>query len=202
MKEGGVALVSYRPSLLAPNILNLVDNWMLTQIRDPAELDFLANLMNLPCDNPVIEKVSSLNPGESFIYLDNAFHKKDDTPTIIEYKTFRRVTQHVRHLHKYLRAPLPSSKQFYFNIPGSYKGLKSAASLWEFSEAIEHLPLESIKYHLQHKHFEKWLTKVLHDKELSRKIRKIARRHLDGEFLREELSKSIKKRYDELEKLI
>lgn len=202
MKEGGVALVSYRPSLLAPNILDLVDNWMITQIKDPAELDFLTKKMSLPCNNPAIEKIPNLNPGKSFIYLDKAFHKKDDTPSIMEYKTFQRVTQHVRHLHKYLRAPLPASKQFYFNIQGSYKGLKSAASLWEFSEAIKQLPLSSIQYHLQHKHFEKWLTKVLHDKELSRKIRKIARRHLDGEFLREELSKSIKKRYDELEKLI
>ena len=201
MQDGGVGIISYRPSLLAPSILNGVHNWMLTQVKDPDELDFLKELLNLPEDEERLKQIVSLPAGNAFLCTEKVADE-ENCSLILEYQTYQRTTPHVRHLHKYLRAPLPNAKRFYFHVDASYAGPHSAASLWEFSEVLNKVPASSLDYHLHRGDFEDWLTKVLHDRELARLFRKIARRNLQGKWLRKELVSTTRKRYEELERLI
>ena len=200
MEDGGVGIISYRPSLLASSVINSVHNWMLTQIKDEDELIFLKDLLRFPLEDNALKQVFSLPEGNAMFCQEKS--NGEACNLILEYQTYQRTTPHVRHLHKYLRAPLPAAKRFYFHTDPSYSRSFSAASLWEFSEILSHVPVSSLKYHLNRGDFEGWLTDVLHDKELARLFRKIARRNLDGEWLRKELAACARKRYEELERLI
>ncbi len=202
MQNGGVGIVSYRPSLLAPSILDAIDNWMITHLKDPEELELLCELVDLPCNHPTLKMALSLSTDKAIVYLKETVHNQMQSPQIVEYQTSQRGTPHVRHLRKYLRAPLPVRKRFYFNISGLYSGPRSAASLWEFLEALSQVPLQSLQYHLEQEHFENWLIDVLHETELARQMRKMSRRGLSGELLRKELIDATRKRYEELESLI
>lgn len=201
MQAGGIGVISYRPSLLAPAVIAAIDHWILTQVNDNEELAFLSQEMKINSTHPAALQIPDLTPGKAFVRF-NPLDTQDVSPVIVEYKSHQRTTTHIRHLHKYLRAPLPANKQFYFKIDEAYQGPRTAASLWGFLEALPQLPLASLQYHLHHKHFEQWLTKVLYDKELARQLRKIDRREIEGEWLRKELISVTQKRYDELEKLI
>lgn len=201
MQEGGIGIISYRPSQLAPAILNAVHNWIFTRFAELEELSFLSSTVNNICTPETLQQVSALPRGKALV----CFHADAPTvnsPTLIEYKISKRTTPHIRHLHKYLRASLPSEKQFYFHITEVYDGPETAGSLWEFLEAMHKLPTRTLEYHLGNSHFEQWLSKVLHDKELAQQMRKIARRKLKGESLRKDLISVTRKRYDQLEKLV
>ena len=78
---------------------------------------------------------------------------------------------------------------------------KSAANLWDFKNALQVLPDESLSYHMQRGDFERWFRDVLNDTELARRMGKIAHRELSNDQLREALSEIVESRYEELETL-
>jgi hypothetical protein len=108
---------------------------------------------------------------------------------------------HVRHLHKYLRAPLPERKRFYFRDESARDLGRTAANLWEFREMLSELPTGSLEYHLGRGDFGRWLEGVLHDGELARRLHKINSRALQGETLRQALLETVIDRYEELDDL-
>lgn len=204
MQQGGLGLVSYRPSLIAPSLLKIVGNWLLTRIKNTSEQEVLRKYMGeQKCSNRNLEQIASLSSKEAYLCLGNTVQKNPPEAGVIELETTKRLVTHVRHLHKYLRAPLPRDKQFHFLIEdGDYKGPRAAASLWEFSEVLYKLPAKTIQYHLERKDFERWLTETLHDPELARRLHKVANRKLKGEILREVITATVAARFDELESLI
>jgi alpha-amylase len=108
----------------------------------------------------------------------------------------------VRHLHKYLFAPLPAPKRFYFHdCHGKYLGIV-ASSLWEFGKTLQTAPTDSLKYHLKRGDFERWLSEVLYEKELAKELSKLSHRNLPAEALRQALAQLVEERYEELEALI
>lgn len=121
---------------------------------------------------------------------------------VVEYGNNKRLVHHVRHLHKYLRAPLPEERRFYFNQKETEGEIQASASLWEFRQSISQLPLSTILYHINNGDFERWFGETLNDKELARRVRKLARRKIEGQDLRRELYDVVNERYTELEHLI
>jgi hypothetical protein len=120
---------------------------------------------------------------------------------IVRFQVGVRTVPHIRHLHKYLRAPLPAPKRFYFHdVSGRYLG-RVAANLWEFCQALNDVPLDTLRFHLTRGDYERWILDVLRDEELARRIRKLGGRNLDGNELRRALSDTVANRYDELERL-
>lgn len=201
MKEGGIGIISYRPSQLAHKVLDSIHHWLLTQFDDSGEIDFLNSITDNKFVDDSINQVATLSLGKAWASFHN-IQENTSSPAIIEFQNFQRVTPHIRHLNKYLHAPLPPHKQFYFHIKEPYDGPTTAGSLGEFLEVLSQVPLRSLKYHLDKSHFEQWLKKVLNDQVLAKQFGKIARRNLTGELMREELISATQKRYNELEKLI
>ncbi len=202
MKEGGYAVVSYRPSQVAPALLERLDHCLVTQVRLPEELAVLQAILykhNGSAD--LVARLQTLPVGQAYLCLKDGNHWQRPPGGIVNLRARPREIPHIRHLHKYLRAPLPAPKRFYFyDGQGRYLH-RAAASLWEFCEALAELPLGSLQYHLQRHDFENWLQGVLYDDELARRVRKVRRHNLEGEAMRQALIEAAKDRYEELDSL-
>jgi hypothetical protein len=94
---------------------------------------------------------------------------------------------------------VPYEKGFHFFIePGKYTGT-TATSLSEFAKDLYVVPIESVKFHLQRKDYQKWLIDIIHDEELAKRVSMIeVRPTISDEDLRGELSKTVQNRIDEL----
>jgi len=193
---GGIALVSYQPSLISPEVMATLDSWMITKMSNPGEMAVLRTYMN---DEELYllddQQFSNMTTSEVYISSKNGIGNSG----MINFSGKQRVLPHIRHLHKYLRAPLPDDKRFYFKQNGKQL---SASSLWDFCKMVTQVSPKVLKYHLDEGHFEKWIQEVLHDEELARRLRKIKNRALDGAFLVNALHLTLSSRFTELEQLI
>lgn len=83
-----------------------------------------------------------------------------------------RISPHVRHQHKYIAAPLPPERRFYFHTLGE-AGI--AATLEEFSRHLRHCDPDILAYHLSRGDFSRWVTGTLADHNLGRQVAAIER---------------------------
>ena len=203
MEDGGFALVSYKPSEIASTIRNKIDLLMLTRFDQNNEISALQHFPAYDRSDALsIEKLQAMSNRQVCLMSKKVNLSEGKNVNLIEFEQIRRKVPHIRHLHKYLRAPLPESKRFYFDkhqMRG--KGLM-AASIYEFLNAISLATDEALEFHLQRGDFELWLQEVLHDEELVKRVRKIRKRKLRGDRLKKALEEAVASRYRELEKLI
>ena len=202
MQWGGFSVVSFRLSQIAPALLAALDHWLVTRLNLPEELNTLnAHLARYEGGTTILDHVRMLPKGQA--YLCSSPDKPSALPVknVVKFRVGPRSIPHIRHLHKYLRAPLPEWKRFYFyDREGQYLG-RTAASLWEFREALGVVSLGSLQKHLEQGDFEHWLHEALHDEELARRVHKVRDRNLMGEALRQALLEVVIDRYEELEAL-
>jgi hypothetical protein len=86
---------------------------------------------------------------------------------------------------------VPREKAFYFFTSiGNYTG-ESASSLAEFMEKVSKVNAKSLEFHFYRGDFEKWISEVLQDEELSEELRKMRGLNLVGESLRSSLYAAI-----------
>ncbi len=203
MQRGGFGIVSYRPSQMAPALLEVLDHWIITRMNLREELDALRpRLEGCEGGRAALEQLPALARGQAYLLSGEARGWAPATKEVVKFRVGQRALPHIRHLHKYLRAALPEPKRFYFcDKQGRYLG-RAAANLWEFREAIRDVPADSLEYHLSRGDFGRWLTAVLHDEELARRVHKLNNRGLTGEALREALREVVVQRYDELDRLL
>ena len=91
--------------------------------------------------------------------------------------------------------PVPKESAFHF-----YTGLGqptgfSAESLKDFYEIVKRVEAESLDFHLYRGDFENWIRNALKDEVLANKFAGLKNKALKDEFLRQELLKTIAKRY-------
>jgi hydroxymethylpyrimidine pyrophosphatase-like HAD family hydrolase len=199
VQMGGVALITYRLSQVAPAVLGEIQVWALTRTSSADELVALDQVLgDRPCWARVRAAIEHLPRGQAHLLLPDLSAAPDTTAeTELVFRTRSRRVPHIRHLHKYVRVPLTSDKWFIFRTPdGAYQ--MAAANLSEFSQAIDRVPSAALAYHLERGDFARWLEEVLHDSELSRQIRKLARRRMKPEDVRRELRIVVSRRYEEL----
>ncbi len=188
LEAGGWAFVSYRPDRLSESVLASLHHLLLTRLTDRQIGDCLrtycavcslkgANLDQIPMG-------SALLCGGEVVRM---------RPSI------RRVP-HVRHLYKYLDAPLPQGKRFSFRTEQGHLGIE-AASLYELSCLIPTVQLESLEYHDRREDFVKWADGTLGDGGLAARLRKVANRRYQGEELREALKQVVSTHYEEIRQL-
>lgn len=202
-KAGGFAFVTYQASVLSKSLLQSIDHWMFSKIDHKAEIKYLRSNMDYrvrTCEN--LNKLGGLTAKQFYLCLGETAQLAPPASGIIQLDSISRETTHVRHLHKYLLAPLPSDKQFYFHPQEQDTDVRPAASLWEFRQALPKLSIKTIKFHLQRNDFERWMTDVIHDDELARQIHKLASRPVNEKELKEALFATVASRFDELESLI
>lgn len=197
MQEGGFGLISYRPSQVAPALIAALDHCLLTRLTIPEDKAALQSILSRQ-EPSLLAKLPTLSLGQAYLCVKNGGLSLSPAQDMITFDVIKRTVPHVRHLHKYLQAPLPRPKRFYFHdAAGRYLG-RTAASLWEFREALTELPLESLQYHLGRGDFERWLREVFHDDKLAHSVQKLQHRHLKEELLRRALLKVVVDRYEEL----
>lgn len=202
-REGGFTFISYLPKALPKKLLQNIDHWMFTRTNDPSTIRYLRKHIKYQghkCQS--LSELPALGSRQFYLCMGDTAQVTPPASGVIQLESTRRSTQHVRHLHKYLLAPLPANKQFYFHIYDQEPAVRPAASLWEFRQALSNLSVKTIKFHLERHDFEKWLKEVIHDEELARQIRKLSGRKLSDEQLREDLQATVANRFDELESLI
>jgi len=86
--------------------------------------------------------------GQAYLCLGDVTQWLPPPDGIVRFQVGVRTVPHIRHLHKYLRAPLPAPKRFYFHDEsGRYLG-RAAANLWEFRQALSEVPLNALQFHL------------------------------------------------------
>jgi hydroxymethylpyrimidine pyrophosphatase-like HAD family hydrolase len=184
LNEGGWAFVTYRPDLMATEVHESLQTCVITRIREPSVIQMLANHMPLPDK----DALASIRVG--WIWLCGQ--------QLVRLRTVGRRVLHVRHLYKYLDAPLPKRKRFYFWTKKGYLGTE-AANLFEFKELIPLLPIESLEYHQARGDFARWIRETLRDEILAAHLEKLAHREqLVGEALRQALFERVTERYLDL----
>ncbi len=202
MRWGGFGLVSYRPSLVARPLLERLDHLLITRLALPEEMLTLQPWLNRDqACRMALEELPTLPRGQAF--LCSARDRPILTPQtgMVRFRVGVRAVPHIRHLHKYLRTPLPDAKRFYFRSPtGQVLGM--AASLWEFRERLADMPDNSLSMHLTRGDFAAWCSGVLNDEELARRIGAVAGQNLKGDARRNALQEVVAERYEELEMLV
>ncbi|HEX9926134.1 MAG TPA: DUF5752 family protein [Anaerolineae bacterium] len=203
MVDGGISLVSFRPSLIDPFLLKGLDHWLITRLSLPEEIETIAPFLTEHLTgSELVDRLPNLPLGQAYLSFNDARWSLTPQKGVISFRSGPRAVPHIRHLHKYLKAPLPEAKRFFFHDPNNASFEQTAASLWEFREALEQVPQKSLQYHLQREDFERWLKKTLHDEELTRRISKIRRRNLSNSALRQALLEVVTDRYEELDNLL
>lgn len=201
-RVGGFAFVTYQVSSLPDRLSGSIDHWIITELREEQERQHIQNILS-EHGNPISPSVQlDTIPNKKF-YLNIGKTTQLNPPStgVVSLAAMKRTIPHVRHLHKYLIAPLSPSKQFYFRTWNKEKPARPAASLWEFSQALPRLSPRTIRYHLERKDFERWLKDVIRDEELVRQLRKLDNWLLSDEALKETLCKTVSHRFKELERL-
>lgn len=202
MHHGGIALITFNPNLMDAKVLEQVDHWLLTKLQGDLQYNAISPYLPALKEKGMREKLANLPMGKTYLYCKHSDETLHHQSEIVDFTHTRRIVRHIRHLNKYLRAPVQQSKQFYFHVPEGYDGVNSAANLWEFSRKLREVPLETIHYHIERQDFRRWVADVLHDHELANRIQKITRRQLEGEDLREELAATVDLRFEELQKMV
>ncbi len=93
---------------------------------------------------------------------------------------------------------VPEPKRFYFCDEFGHYLDRAAANLEEFREALEILPLNSLRYHLKRGDFIRWFQDVLYDKVLASRVQTLDHHHSQGETLRQTLIAMVNHRRIEL----
>jgi hydroxymethylpyrimidine pyrophosphatase-like HAD family hydrolase len=183
LTDGGWTFVSYCPNRLTNKVLAGLDHCILTRMGQPEAVQTMHRLFR----GVGQVALADIPRGHACLCGQRVVHLRPGA---------RRVP-HIRHLFKYLDSPLPAHKRFRFRDERGFLGFE-AANLIEFLQCLETLPTESLVYHQARGDFATWTDSALGDRALADHLRKLARRPLEGETLREALVQRVAARYEEL----
>lgn len=186
LSDGGWAFVSYRPDRLTSQVLAELDHCILTRMSQSEAVEIVRQLF------AGVEEMSVADIPRGYACLCGE--------RAVRLRPNARRVPHIRHLYKYLDAPLPAHKRFRFRDEHRFLGLE-AASLLELLHCLDTLPIESLAYHQRRGDFAAWADSALGDRVLSAHLRKLAQRSLEGEALREVLVQRLATHYEELDAL-
>ena len=99
-----------------------------------------------------------------------------------------------------LRTVPPDQSFLFFEDFGKYTG-RLATNLADFCENIKTIDIKSVTFHFERGDYERWIREILHDAELSRKLKRIKKSD-SGEELRNKILQAARKRLDELQKTL
>lgn len=191
-RAGGFAFITYQVEGLPEALLNSIDHWIITKLQHEQETQHVQNILRKQ-GQPVAPSIQfeDIPKRQFYLSIGNVNQQEPPQSGIVSLEQTKRSIPHVRHLHKYLIAPLPSKKQFYFHTEHGEAAIKPAASLWEFSQILPLLPIDTIRYHLERKDFERWLKDIIKNDELAHQLRKIDNRMLSDKVLKQTLCETV-----------
>ncbi len=99
-----------------------------------------------------------------------------------------------------LRTVPPDQSFLFFEDIGKYTG-RLAANLNDFCEIIKAVDAKSLTFHFRRGDYERWIKETLHDVQLARRLKRIKRSN-SGEELRKKILHAVRRRLDELHKML
>ncbi len=195
----GYTLVTYRPSLLPPNILKLVDVVAVTRLAQQDEVDALRDLLDERGESDVdshewYETLANLGVAEAALLPPS----EEAEGKLRRFVVAPRMTTHVRHRTKYFDTPVRGGREFVFTSSGQPIGAP-ATTLRELATLSAHLDAQVLAGHCRHHDFSRWISSLFCDRELAKDVRKLEashRQHASTEGFASELSEIIERRYE------
>lgn len=166
---GNFCLVTYRPSLLAAEAYNGIGAHIITGTKVEEERYFVTKILQAQShgDLAAHSALDSIEwPCAGLLMID---------PVAKPWQVFipkERITRHAHHARKYADTRLPEDKAFRFIDAGRPV---TVHNMTEFYQAIQSIPLASLRHHVNSGDFSRWVAEVLGDQQLARGLRKLER---------------------------
>lgn len=166
-RTGSYAFVTYRPSLIAPAVLEGVNAYLVMRTTLEEERYFLTGILQAhhPRDLLAPDALAKVGDGRAALLLD-----VDVSTSWRLFTPAERTTVQAHHGRKYADTRLPDDKAFRFFEDGS---ITVAHSVVEFCAAVERVPIASLRHHLLAGDFSRWAADVLGDARLAAAFRKL-----------------------------
>ena len=188
---GNVVLVSYRPSLIAPEVHDTIGAHLLTRTAIEAERYFMETL--LAARGP-----EGFHPADALRDVDmpraGLLLQTPDGPRWQTFRPGSRLAPHAHHGRKYVDTTFDDARAFRFLFADGRPAV--AHNVREFTDALATVPLASLRHHLRNGDFSRWARDVLGDTDHATGFEKVERTAaLGAEPRREELLAHIRDRY-------
>ncbi len=188
---GNVMLVTYRPSMISPEVHDAIGVHLVTRTEIDSERYFMESL--LAARGP-----ASIRPADALreIVVPHAglLTQTSGGPRWQTFVPGLRAAAHVHHGRKYVETTLDDVRAFRFSHAGG--GTVVTHNVREFAEALARVPIESLRQHLRAGDFSRWSREVLGDADLAAGLAKIERTvAAGGEPSRQEVIRHVRDRY-------
>jgi hypothetical protein len=189
---GNILLVTHRPSLIAPHVLESVGAFILTQTTVEQERYFVDALLRArgPRDLDVSTAFRALeSPHGGLLSSD------DGVPRWQTFVPRPRLSAQTIHTRRYANIVLPAEKGFFFRLPDDGT-VATACTLEEFDRALASVPAASLQYHGARGDFSRWARDVVGDIDLAAGLAKLEAISATGAPVkREEFRRHLRARY-------
>lgn len=168
-RTGSFCVVTYRPSLVAGEVYGAMGAHILTSTKVEEERYFVTKIIQAHdhINIPTHDALDALELPRAGLLLTNVAETSWQVFTPVE-----RITRHAHHSRKYSDTRLPDDRAFRFVNAGAPI---SAHNMIEFHQAVQSVPLASLRHHLIAGDFSRWVAEVMGDQQLSRGLRKLER---------------------------
>lgn len=166
LELSGYTLITYRASMLHPDVLAATEAVIVTRETDPIEVEALQQLVGRPGDVAAwTESLANLELGEAALLP----RTEEARGHVLKFRVAPRLTYHVRHLRKYLDVPVPDASAFVFAATDGTE-TKRARTVQEFVEVLRAAPTADLDAYLRRGDFSRWFADVFGDRPLARQI--------------------------------
>ena len=192
VETGNLVLVTYRPSLIAPHLLDSIGAFILTQTTVGQERYFVDALLRArgPAGLDVSAALRALeSPRGGLLSRD------DGGPRWQTFVPRPRLSAHTVRTRRDATIELPPEKGFFFRLPDD-RTVAAARTVEEFDHALGSVPTASLEHHVAHGDFSRWARDVLGDADLAAGLAKLETTSATGAPVdREELRRHLHARY-------
>jgi hypothetical protein len=192
VETGNLVLVTYRPSLIAPHLLDSIGAFILTQTTVEQERYFVDALLRArgPVELDVSAALRALeSPRGGLLSPD------DGRPRWQTFVPRPRLSAHTVRTRRDATIELPPEKGFFFRLPDD-RTVAAARTAEEFDHALASVPTASLEHHVAHGDFSRWARDVLGDADLAAGLAKLDTTSSTGApVAREELRRHVHERY-------
>lgn len=175
-QTGSFVFVTYRPSLVAGPIHDAVGAYFITPTEIEEERYFMTGLLRARGPEHVVAHDALAELERQRVGLLRPYGGR---PSWRVFRPSDRVSVHAHHGRKYADARLPDDKAFRF-LGSNGQVTTTAHNMIEFCEAVRSVDMDSIRHHLLHGDFSRWVADVLGDADLAAGLQKLEQTTRDG----------------------
>jgi hypothetical protein len=191
-ETGSFVFITHRPSRVAGMIHDDVGAYLIAPTAIEDERYFVTGLLRAraPEDIAAHDALATLERHRVGLLRVNG-----PRPSWRVFTPGDRVTPHAHHARKYADTRLPEDKAFRF-LDANGQELTAAHNVSEFCGAVKSVSMDSLRHHLVHGDFSRWVGEVLGDADLAAGLQKLEQTTRDGATpSREEIIAQVRDRY-------